>query len=130
MNERTPANPEQPTPSPPPPPKPKHDLTVVWEREMLDGQTLDLTGWECETIKVGTETYVTTASGPCPRCRGPASNSREWGSGPVPEIYKLEAKPIDVHLTCNCRNPHNKEGATGCGREWIVVCKAEIVDKS
>ncbi len=107
-----------------------HNNDVVWEYEVVPSEDIDMSNWKCWTEVAG-EVTATYAQGPCPRCDAVVEGVGLGGSVPieadVATAEEAQRRPIQVHVVCGCKFDHKKEGASGCGREWLIHCRGEAM---
>jgi hypothetical protein len=65
-----------------------------------------------------------TVEGACPTCHGPAfgpplSIAAEEHASRVSEVLRAP-DGAGVYAACHCEHDHGHDGATSCGREWVV----------
>lgn len=104
-----------------------HKPNLPWAYEIVPAEDIDLDDWRCRTVIEG-EVVATYASGPCPRCGAPTEGFGLGGS--VEPLRKAidgtpQAMVFQVPVTCRCHTNHGKEGADGCGRQWVIDCAEE-----
>lgn len=124
--------------------KDDHGSDVVWAAAPTKVPDDQLSKWSSSAQPSGPG-HIIYVQGPCPGCGLPTSGLLAIGISGPPEgeaAPKGEGKvaasraerggveapprqrplPWRVPVTCNCGYSHGKEGATGCGRMWFVVC--------
>jgi hypothetical protein len=92
-------------------------LATTYAAERITIDAAQLESWH------GTASVTTlNLDGPCPRCQHPSPaeilrqvTALESGPG--------QSKTLTADLACTCRAPHagRPDGASGCGRNWLVV---------
>lgn len=100
----------------------QHRNDVPYVEELLSDVELPV-GW---TRSRGMNGW--TVSGPCPTCLGDAySDAPQYSdvkvrSGEAPDAGVEEALSDggSVLASCHCDNSHGKEGASSCGRQWLM----------
>ncbi len=101
-----------------------HNQNVTYEKEFLRG--VHLTGWTVQEDGSG----EITVSGPCPVCDGDAYGP----SLPMAEatedatLLHFDRPPeivARILAACRCGTSHGRDGASSCGRSWIVVVKRD-----
>jgi hypothetical protein len=96
-----------------------HKDEVKYVEEILPGGVELPEGW---TVELADDTYV--VSGPCPECLGKAYGPKLPGTDvPTSTVLRVDREPRSVReilASCACDSSHGKEGATSCGREWVV----------
>jgi hypothetical protein len=110
--------------------KDDHGSDVVWAAAPTKVPDDLLTKWSSSADPSGPG-HVIHVQGPCPECELATSGLLAVEiSGPVePGVVRGKEERMTtvprswrVPVTCNCGYSHGKEGATGCGRMWFVVC--------
>jgi hypothetical protein len=89
---------------------------VALRKAKLDGWTAEIAGG------------VVLVSGPCPECfgaaYGPNLPKAEAVDAVSPVLFHDQDRPpvpvVLIEAECHCGSDHGKEGATSCGRRWVV----------
>ena len=107
-----------------------HDEDIAYGDVVVAGAAVDLDASECWTLRDGDVTHY-YAKGPCPGCRAASQGHIEDASAPIESLGRREdqpprpSEPVEVPLRCTCGSSHARDGATGCGRRWSIVCPRE-----
>jgi hypothetical protein len=98
---------------------PVHEPTVKWKDETVLQDKIDLGEWRRR--KLGD---VYSVIGWCPICRARAEAIVEPpadpGVGPLRDDKDEAKEPGLIRVQCECGEPHEKEGAESCGRQWYI----------
>ncbi len=96
----------------------KHKDSVKYDAEPLGVVTLPK-GWSAKRNSDG----AYKVSGLCPTCLGPAYGPELPQFDPdeslLPDLPPL-SDAREILATCHCGRKHGKDGATSCGRTWLV----------
>ncbi|WP_130013927.1 hypothetical protein [Serinicoccus sediminis] len=93
----------------------EHKDDVKYAAEIMPGGTPLPAGWKV----VAKEPFA--VSGPCPSCFGNAYGPliKDFDDGePDRELTR------EIYAECSCGFSHGGDGATSCGRSWIVTLQS------
>jgi hypothetical protein len=107
--------------------RPIHDETVPWAAVIVSGNVISLADWQLFSYhdpndQPGIVCY--RAIGPCPGC-GAQQDSGEVAAAtsPIESQERADlpvAPPVDIRFQCECQISHGHDGASGCGRRWVI----------
>jgi hypothetical protein len=66
------------------------------------------------------------AKGPCPICGEIVEGSISNAEITVGLTFEATKVPVD----CNCGYKHGHDGASGCGRSWVVTCRVIVEEQA
>lgn len=93
----------------------RHITSVPYKTESL-GRLETTSGFDLRRIGDDGSNELFVASGACPKCFGTGQRGIAQREG----RYLTYSDWMEAVLTCECGSDHQKEGKTGCGREWTV----------
>lgn len=104
-----------------------HNKRLAYADVVLGEEDVDLSGWQCWHERDGAVVHY-YAAGRCPGCRAEAQGRKDTAPKPIeslgPEGVGRPATRaiIEIPVRCTCGSSHGRDGATGCGRRWSIVC--------
>lgn len=104
-----------------------HDTAVAFANTVVTGEAIDIAAWDCQVHHDG-DIASYYARGPCPACHADTQGHIDDAALPIeslgPEAWPrgMPSESVEIPVRCTCGHDHGRQGATGCGRRWSILC--------